>query len=52
VKQDEAGSRKLNKARSRGRIDGMVALLMGASVASEEKGKSKVFPVEEELILE
>lgn len=35
VKRDEAGGRKLDKLRSRGRIDGMVALAMGLSVASE-----------------
>jgi phage terminase large subunit-like protein len=35
VKGDEAGGRKLDKLRSRGRIDGMVALAMALSVASE-----------------
>ncbi len=33
VRSDEAGSRKLDKKRSRGRIDGMVALAMATSVA-------------------
>lgn len=38
VKSDEAGNRKLDKARSRGRIDGMVALTMafGAAPALDE----------------
>lgn len=34
VKADEAGNRKLDKKRSRGRIDGMVALAMAASLAA------------------
>lgn len=50
VKRDEAGNRKLDKARSRGRIDGMVSLAMACAVASESAGKTKVFPVEEERI--
>jgi phage terminase large subunit-like protein len=33
VTKDPAGNRKLNKAKSHGRIDGMVALAMAASVA-------------------
>ena len=33
VQKDPAGNRKLDKARSRGRIDGMVALTMAAGVA-------------------
>lgn len=52
TKSDPAGSRKFDKARSRGRIDGMVALVMGASVASEETGKTKVFPVDKDSITE
>jgi hypothetical protein len=43
VKRDEAGNRKLDKAKSRGRIDGMVSLTMACSVASEALGQSKVF---------
>lgn len=35
VKRDEAGGRKLDKLRSRGRIDGMVALAMAVGVASD-----------------
>lgn len=50
VKRDEAGNRKLDKAKSRGRIDGMVALTMACSVASEAAGKAKVFPVDAESI--
>lgn len=52
VKSDEAGSRKLDKKRSRGRIDGMVALCMAAAVASEEQHETPVFPVELDRILE
>ena len=36
VQMDPAGNRKLSKAKSHGRIDGMVALAMAASVAPEE----------------
>jgi len=42
VNRDPAGNRKLNKAKSRGRIDGMVCLAMAAAVAEatpEEKAK-------------
>ncbi len=35
VQMDPAGNRKLNKAKSHGRIDGMVALTMAASVMPE-----------------
>jgi phage terminase large subunit-like protein len=50
VKYNEAGDRKLDKAKSRGRIDGMVSLAMACSVANEESGKSRVFPVDLEGI--
>lgn len=36
VKSDEAGNRKLDKKRSAGRIDGMVALAMAASLAAQD----------------
>lgn len=36
VKSDEAGNRKLDKKRSAGRIDGMVALAMAASLAAAD----------------
>jgi len=36
VKKDDAGNRKLTKAGSRGRIDGMVSLVMALSVAEAE----------------
>lgn len=42
VNRDPAGNRKLNKAKSRGRIDGMVCLAMAAGLAeatTEEKPK-------------
>jgi phage terminase large subunit-like protein len=45
VRMDEAGNRKLDKKRSRGRIDGMVALAMACAVANEHQGHKKVFSV-------
>jgi len=36
VDTDPAGNRKLNKAKSTGRIDGMVALVMAISAVSAE----------------
>jgi phage terminase large subunit-like protein len=42
VHRDPSGNRKLNKAKSRGRIDGMVCLAMAAGLAEanvEEKPK-------------
>ena len=45
VKMDEAGNRKLDKKRSRGRIDGMVSLAMAAAVAEEASQSAPVFPV-------
>ena len=50
VKTNEAGDRKLDKAKSRGRIDGMVSLAMACSLASEEANKSRVFPIDLEQI--
>jgi len=50
VKYNEAGDRKLDKAKSRGRIDGMVSLAMACAVANEDRGKSKVFPVDLEAL--
>ncbi len=52
TKRDEAGNRKLDKKRSRGRIDGMVALAMAADAASSSMHEDQVFPVELEAILE
>jgi phage terminase large subunit-like protein len=46
VKMDEAGNRKLDKKRSRGRIDGMVALAMGAATLEEDTKAGRVFPVD------
>ena len=37
IKMDEAGSRKLDKRKSRGRIDGMVALAMATAVMAEDQ---------------
>jgi len=39
VQTDPAGNRKLTKAKSHGRIDGMVALAMARSVAATEEEK-------------
>jgi len=52
VRSDEAGSRKLDKKRSRGRIDGMVSLVMACAVASEGGHERPVYPVDLESILE
>ena len=52
VKRNEAGDRKLDKAKSRGRIDGMVSLAMACAAANEYSGRAAVFPVELESILE
>src|SRR5690606_16658598 len=46
VRMDEAGNRKLDKRRSRGRIDGMVALAMACAIANEDLHESAVFPVD------
>jgi len=43
VKRDEAGNRKLDKKRSRGRIDGMVALVMALEVAEADSRDRHVF---------
>lgn len=51
VKSDEAGNRKLDKKRSRGRIDGMVALAMACAVANENQGSRPVFKVDLSSIL-
>ena len=52
VKMDEAGNRKLDKKRSRGRIDGMTALAMGCGIAAVEMHGELVYPVEAVAILE
>ena len=46
VKQDEAGNRKLDKKRSKGRIDGMVALVMACSAMEGDTKGGKVLPVD------
>lgn len=43
VKMDEAANRKLDKKRSRGRIDGMVALAMACEVAEADGRQKPVF---------
>lgn len=50
TQRNEAGWRKFDKKRSRGRIDGMVTLAMAAAVANDAAGNSRVFPVEEESV--
>jgi len=52
VRADEAGNRKLDKKRSRGRIDGLVALTMAAAIASEDMHEKRVYPVAVESIVE
>lgn len=52
VRMDEAGNRKLDKKRSRGRIDGMVALAMACSIAAEDMHERPVYPVALDRILE
>ena len=52
VKRDPAGNRKLDKSKSRGRIDGMVALAMAASVADTTSHEQHVHSVPLEQILE
>ena len=43
VKMDEAGNRKLDKKRSRGRIDGMVAMAMAAAMLDTTSHERHVF---------
>lgn len=51
-KVDQAGSRKLDRKKSRGRIDGMVALAMAVSVATEDAARRLVYPVPLEEVVE
>ena len=44
IERDPAGNRKLNKARSRGRIDGMVSLAMAMDVALQHVEEPAVVP--------
>jgi phage terminase large subunit-like protein len=43
VQADPAGNRKLSKAKSAGRIDGMVALAMAMSVAGAYEAPAPAF---------
>jgi phage terminase large subunit-like protein len=52
VKTDEVGNRKLDKKRSRGRIDGMVALAMATAVAYEDLNEKKVYSIPRERYVE
>lgn len=52
VVSDTAGNRKLDKKRSRGRIDGMVALTMAVDVAQSAVHDRRVFPVTADTIIE
>ena len=52
VKMDEAGSRKLDKKKSRGRIDGMISLVMACSVASADQHEKHVYSVNVDDLLE
>ncbi|MBN8959092.1 MAG: terminase, partial [Rhizobiales bacterium] len=47
VQTDPAGNRKLSKAKSSGRIDGMVALAMAMGVAPIESASAPVSPWED-----
>lgn len=49
---DPTGARKPSKKKSTGRIDGIVALIMACSVASEEGHNAPVYPVKLDSILE
>jgi phage terminase large subunit-like protein len=51
VKTDEVGNRKLDKKRSRGRIDGMVALAMAVAMAYENMATRPVFSVPTERLI-
>lgn len=50
TKSDPAGNRKLYKAKSTGRIDGMVALAMACAVANEAQAKGRVFETDVEAL--
>ncbi len=50
VEMDPAGNRKLTKKKSYGRIDGMVALVMAASLAAAEMNQKKVFDVKPDKV--
>jgi phage terminase large subunit-like protein len=49
---DPAGNRKLDKKRSRSRIDGAVCLAMALGLAAQATTRPRVYPVEIEKILE
>jgi phage terminase large subunit-like protein len=51
VKTDEVGNRKLDKKRSRGRIDGMVALAMAVAMAYENLATRPVFSIPTERLI-
>lgn len=52
VRMDEAGNRKLDKKRSRGRIDGLQALAMAAAMVTGDMNEQRVYPVELSAITE
>jgi phage terminase large subunit-like protein len=52
VKMNEAGDRKLDKKRAKGRIDGMVALAMAVAAWSEAGADKPVYPVDPEDFVE
>jgi phage terminase large subunit-like protein len=52
VKADEVGNRKLDKKKSRGRIDGMVALAMATAMAYEHLNERRVFSVSTKSFVE
>ena len=52
IKADEAGNKKLDKKRSRGRIDGVVALAMACAIAETSLHEQQVYRVPLDRILE
>lgn len=52
IKMDEAGSKKLDKKRSRGRIDGVVALAMACAIAETTLHEQQIYRVPIDRLLE
>jgi phage terminase large subunit-like protein len=51
VQSDPAGNRKLSKSKSRGRIDGMVAMLMALAVAATEDIEGDSYTVQHGVVV-
>lgn len=52
ARTDPAGNRKLDKSKSRGRIDGLVAMAMATQVATESRNQTPLYPVDETMLVE